>query len=181
MFKKIEKFLSMQVNKDMLFLSELLNYQGENKVLYAEFFNQVSLDYSLESLTCIDLYLSKIHEYFQENKELIRDKQLQNPEIVQKLVSITLRVGAYVGETIREHDQLNQWYWIKSKRTEILNPILLNAKNTNKNHSSPILTNGDKYLFPMNVVIELIAPQRQNSTSISDCVREVLKLNSHQD
>ncbi len=109
LLKILEKLLSKKVNADMLFLSELLTYKGESQILLVNYFDQVVLDYSLHSLTFIDEYLLLIRQYFIEtNLKKLNEEEHQH--FIQDIVTISLRIGAYVGETIRENDQKQQWY-----------------------------------------------------------------------
>jgi hypothetical protein len=178
LLKILEKLLSRKVNADMLFLSELLTYKGESQILLVNYFDQVTLDYSLHSLTFIDEYLLLIRQYFIETK-LKKLNEEEHQHFIQDIVTISLRIGAYVGETIRENDQKQQWYWIKSNKKRKLNPILLKVTQSDPKHSSAILTNGTLYEFPMNIVIDLITLPHKEKNTLSHYVDEVLNLTSH--
>lgn len=160
----------------MLFLSELINYQGESRLIFAEHFNHVILDYSLESLDTLDEYLLKVNQYYLrmlKNVDALSKEQQQ--QFIQEIVNVVLRIGAYVGETIREHDHNKSWYWIRSKKKRNIKPILVDLTQLNNDAYSAILTDGTNHEFPMSVVTDLIGDKNQIQT-VHFYVHKVLRI-----
>lgn len=93
-----------QANADALLLSEQLDRQDQLALIFADFFQNITLDYSLTSLKKIDYYLSKVRNYFQlhnQQPKSIQEKLAYTDEITR----VILRVGAYLGETLRQQNK----------------------------------------------------------------------------
>lgn len=153
--KFFKKLTTKNINSDLLFLSEHLTHKGNQEILFVEYFDEIVLDYSLESLKSFEKYLSKIKIYFLSKIDTKMNESEKN-ELITQFVSIILRIGAYVGETLRENDKMVDWYWVMSKEKCISNPILINSNNNIKMQKAPVLTNGLKVAFPMDAVANLI-------------------------
>ncbi|WP_010116126.1 hypothetical protein [Acinetobacter sp. P8-3-8] len=173
--KFFKKVTAKNINSDLLFLSEHLSHKGNQEILFVEYFDEIVLDYSLESLKSFEKYLSKIKIYFQSKIDTKMNDSEKN-EFITQFVSIILRIGAYVGETLRENDKIVDWYWIMSKEKCISNPILINSENA-KIQKAPVLTNGFKIIFPMDAVSDLILKPNYQ-LSLYDYANTLLLTNS---
>ncbi|MCT8090807.1 hypothetical protein H0920_12090 [Acinetobacter sp. C_4_1] len=152
-----------QANADALLLSEQLDRQDQLALIFADFFQNITLDYSLTSLKKIDYYLSKVRNYFQlhnQQPKSIQEKLAYTDEITR----VILRVGAYLGETLRQQNK--NWIWVNTKEQ-----ICTDTGNL-KMHRL-ILTDHIHKIDPMHVVMDLICAEEQPS-SLYQYAKDVL-------
>lgn len=93
-----------QANADALLLSEQLNRQDHHALIFPDFLQSITLDYSLISLRKLDHYLHKVRVHFQLANQQPQFAQ-QHTKLIDEMTRIVLRVGAYLGETIRQQNK----------------------------------------------------------------------------
>ena len=131
--KPIDRNLALQDLSIMLFKDE------EDPTYKMEFFNPEKLDFSIESLKHIDEYLEIIHKAPPDDREILK---------------IGLRVGAYVGEVIRNHAKKN-CTWLSFDESQKVN------KNIKKlgmqlGTAAVLWTMPDNIAFPISKVLKYI-------------------------
>jgi hypothetical protein len=96
------------VDVELYELSKLLFLDNETPVPNVDFFNSFDADYSLDSLKYIEDYLNSLRD----SKELEGNYNL-----------IVLRVGAYLGEVIRNNSN-KDYHWYDFETGTKLQPII---------------------------------------------------------
>jgi hypothetical protein len=141
-----------QANADALLLSELLNRQDQHALIFADYFENITLDYSLISLKKIDRYLAKVRNYYQHQQALSAQ---QKQEYIDEITQVVLRVGAYLGETLRQQNK--DWIWIKSKEQRFIDAEMIKVNVL-------ILTDHTTQISPIKEVATLISAEEQTSS-----------------
>lgn len=164
LFTKIfSPLIHHQANADALLLSEQLNRQDHHALIFSDFLQSITLDYSLISLRKLDHYLHKVRVHFKLANQQPQFAQ-QHTKLIDEMTRIVLRVGAYLGETIRQQNK--KWIWIENKEeiyteSDVFKTTVL------------ILTDHDSLTSPMREVINFICAE-QKPTSLYQYARKVL-------
>ncbi|OTG79777.1 hypothetical protein B9T31_16765 [Acinetobacter sp. ANC 4558] len=122
--------------KDPIYLHKMLNIQ--------------KLDFSMESLKQVDIYLEKVRN--KNFRDLPNNQQWE----------IILRTGAYVGETIKKNDQKSQWIWVDYETAKNKDPELFNMMPDSSLYAA-VLTNGENYIFPLDKVAKYLENGSEDS------------------
>jgi len=86
----------IDVNSTVYEMALLLMWDEENPTFNSELMDADDFDFSLESLKCLDSYLS-----------IVREKQIKEKDKLR----IILRAGAYAGEVLRRRSRAT-YYWL---------------------------------------------------------------------
>lgn len=106
------------------------------------------LDFSLESLKCIDEYLEKIRT----EKEVVHDWN-----------RIVLRAGAYVGEVIRRNDKKTVWLWVDWEAAKNLNAKLFALEYPAIGVMALLYNPESGFVFPLGKVEKYLANGSEDS------------------
>ena len=117
----------------------------------------------LISLRKLDHYLHKVRVHFKLANQQPQFAQ-QHTKLIDEMTRIVLRVGAYLGETIRQQNK--KWIWIENKEeiyteSDVFKTTVL------------ILTDHDSLTSPMREVINFICAE-QKPTSLYQYAWKVL-------
>jgi len=95
-FRKIPSYVDQEFSD----LSIMFYHDRENQTYKRELLDEKKLDFSLESLRHVDVYLEVLHA--------------KPPQDEDATVRVVLRCGAYVGEVIRKSSP-NKMHWVAFK------------------------------------------------------------------
>jgi hypothetical protein len=164
LFTKIfSPLIHHQANADALLLSEQLNRQDHHALIFPDFLQSITLDYSLISLRKLDHYLHKVRAYFQLANQQTQSTQ-QHTKLIDEMTRVVLRVGAYLGETIRQQNK--KWIWIENKKENYTKSDVFKT-------SILLLTDHNSLTSPMQEVINFICTE-QKPTSLYQYAWKVL-------
>ncbi len=141
-FKKKPK-LNNEANQD---LSVMLFDNTDDPVRNHGFFNNKSMDFTVESLKIIDDYLESLRSDLPENEELVK---------------VTLRAGSYIGEVVRKNSSI-KYNWLKFKEAEKLNPKI-KSLGFGLGTAAILWAEPDNFVFPLAKVLRRLKNGSEDS------------------
>jgi len=133
-FFKKKPLLNNEAHED---LSIMLFDDPESPVRDDQFFNNKSMDFSIESLEILDEYLESQRSSLPENEALVK---------------IALRAGSYIGEVIRKHSAV-EYHWIEFSEAEKINRQVKGA-GFGLGTSSILWSKPETFVFPIAKVLK---------------------------
>jgi hypothetical protein len=162
-FDSIRK--SRLVKDDLKDMAKLLYEDVSKDVWDKENLTKRNLDFKVESIQYIDLYVNWLLNT-EMGSELL-NKHFDN---------FVVRIGAYIGEVIRSNSKQN-FYWYKFDSVYNFSSKLKGVDINNKQHSLLYSKKKDRVILPMSVISQLL---EGNSTypNLLIYVEEMIKENS---
>lgn len=132
-FKKTPK-LNNEANQD---LSVMLFDNPDDPIRDHQFFNDKSMDFTIESLAVLDDYLESLRSDLPENEELVK---------------VTLRAGSYIGEVVRRNSNIH-YNWLDFKEAKKLNSQIASL-GFGLGTAAILWAEPDNFIFPLAKVLK---------------------------